>query len=332
MKQLVYDVRWIGDHGIGRFAREMYQRLGRSTALAGRIAPYHPADCLYTSLRLRRWDKRTSLFFSPGYNSPLFTSLPFALTVHDLAHIDFAGARTQAKAAYYELVLKPACHKAVCVFTVSEYSRQRIVKWSGISADKVVNVGNGVDSAFTPNGPRFAGSTKYVLCPGNRKAHKNELRALRAFARASRQRQIELHFLGKCSEELRSEASRLGVVDQLRFHKGLSDAELASLYRGAEAVLFPSLYEGFGLPIVEGMACGTPVITSNVASMPDVAGGAALLVDPLDEDAIFHALCSVLEDDEVKAQLAQAGLRNASRFSWETTANTLRQTLAPYLA
>jgi glycosyltransferase involved in cell wall biosynthesis len=331
MKQLVYDVRWIGDHGIGRFAREMYQRLGRPIAFDGRVAPYHPADCVYTRLKLQRWDKRNSLFFSPGYNSPWRSSVPFALTVHDLAHIDFPGARTPAKVAYYNFVLRPACNTAVCVFTVSEYSRQRIIDWSGVSPSKVVNVGNGVDHVFSPDGPRFESAAKYILCPGNRKPHKNEVRALRAFARATHERPMDLHFLGAASEELRKEAVRLGVHKQLHFHQGLSDAALASLYRGAEAVLFPSLYEGFGLPIVESMACGTPVITSDVASMPDVAGGAALLVNPLDEGAISAALCSVLEDGATRLRLKQAGLRNAARFNWEQTANTLRRALDPYL-
>jgi glycosyltransferase involved in cell wall biosynthesis len=332
MKSLIFDVRWMGEHGIGRFAREVHRRLGQVVDFDGNVPPFHPADCVYSSVRLRSDARRSSLFFSPGYNSPLYCPMPFALTVHDLAHIDFAGARTRAKSAYYALVLKPACRRAVRVFTVSEYSRARIIDWAGVDPAHVVNVGNGVDPIFSAEGASFRSGAPYVLCPGNRKPHKNELRALEAFAAVARGRALSLRFLGAPSAELLAHARKHGVAERIAFHGRMNDTQLAELYRGAELVLFPSLYEGFGLPIVESMACGTPVVTSDRAAMPDVAGGAALLVDPEDVHAMRHALRAVLDDPAKRSSLRGLGLANARRFSWEHTARKVEEGLRPYLA
>jgi glycosyltransferase involved in cell wall biosynthesis len=328
LKSILFDARWYGDHGIGRFAREVRKRLGDVREFHGPIAPYHPLDCVYSGLRLSV--DRPQVFLSPGYNSPL-GSKSFAFTIHDLTHIDSPETRHPLKTAYYELVMKPACRRALRVFTVSEYSRARIAEWSGIDAARIINVSNGVDKAFSAEGDKHELGAPYLFYPGNRKPHKNEPRALRAFARAHARDETKLLFLGEPSVDLLRSARELSIEQRIAFLGRVTDEQLASVYRGAQAVLFPSLFEGFGLPVIEGMACGTPVITSTACALPEVAGDAALLVDPSSEDAIADALVQLKQSDTLAQQLRERGLKNVRRFSWETTANTLREAMAQVL-
>src|SRR3954452_1566358 len=151
---VIFDSRWIGSHGIGRFAREVRSRLPKVVDLSSKGSPASAFDPLYLAARLS-WSKRTSLFLSPGYNAPLRTAIPFIFTIHDLAHIDVPELKTALKSAYYEYVLKSACHRASLVLTVSEFSKQRIREWSGLNADRILNVGNGVDPAFSIHGPAY---------------------------------------------------------------------------------------------------------------------------------------------------------------------------------
>jgi glycosyltransferase involved in cell wall biosynthesis len=290
------------------------------------VKPSSPIDAAHLSIRLAAMPRET-LFYSPGYNAPLLSRVPFIFTIHDLNHIDFPGNRTLAKAAYYRGVMKPACRRARAVLTVSAYSRQRICEWSGLEPARVVNVGNGVDPLFTAEGPAWPHQRHYVLCMGNRRPHKNELRTLQAFARIATDIPHDLLFIGDVSPELSSAIRSLGLFGRVQFLGALDDAALASVYRGADALLFVSLHEGFGLPVVEAMACGTPVITSNVCALPEVAGGAASIVDPTLVEAISDALLTVLTEPEVAAAMVAKGLANAGRYSWDRTAATVRQAL-----
>jgi glycosyltransferase involved in cell wall biosynthesis len=328
LKRILFDARWYGDHGIGRFAREVKRRLGDADEFTGTIAPYHPLDCVYSAARLAL--AKHTVFVSPGYNSPLGSS-SFVFTIHDLTHIDSRETRHPLKTAYYELVMKPACHRALTVFTVSEYSKNRIAEWSGQDPSRIINVGNGVGAAFSPDGPRHPLDSPYVLCPSNRKPHKNEIRALRSFARVHAGDDTKLLFLGEPGGELMVVARALGVESRLAFVGRVDDSTLAAVYRGAQVVLFPSLFEGFGLPVIEAMACATPVITSTVCALPEVAGGAALLVDPMNEDEIADALLQVRDDATLRASLRERGLTNVRRFSWDSTGDKVRAALSRVL-
>ncbi|MET0286489.1 MAG: glycosyltransferase family 1 protein [Polyangiales bacterium] len=269
-----------------------------------------------------------NVFMSPGYNSPL-ANKSFAFTIHDLAHIDNAENRHPLKAAYYELIMKPACRRALKVFTVSEYSRGRIAEWSGLDESLIVNVGNGVCESFNPHGEHFRhGGEPYVFCPCSRRPHKNEERTLRAFARAYENESTKLLFLGLPTTSLLETAHELGIAARVEFLGPIDDATLACVYRGAETVVFASLYEGFGLPVIEAMACGAPVVTSNLCSLPEVAGGAALLVDPTRVDSIADALRALKNGSSEGARLRELGLANARRFSWDTTGAKVRDALA----
>ncbi|MGA2018988.1 MAG: glycosyltransferase family 1 protein, partial [Candidatus Sulfotelmatobacter sp.] len=272
------DQRWIGQHGIGRFARHVLADLDyHSVRLAGH--PAAPLDAWRLARALRDLT-HNDLFFSPGYNSPLFCPSPFIFTIHDLSHIYCPENSSPLIQLYYATIMKRACHRAASILTVSEFTRGQIVEWSGVPLEKVFNVGCGVDAAYQPDGDSYGLSSPYLLCVSNRKRHKNEFRVVEAFAVSGLAAGMRLVFTGNPTTELADCIARNHVTPNVRFVGVVPEAELPSLYRTAEALIFPSLYEGFGLPLLEAMACGTPVVTSNITAMPEVAGVAALLVDP----------------------------------------------------
>jgi glycosyltransferase involved in cell wall biosynthesis len=319
------DQRWIGDHGIGRFARHVLADLDyRPVPLAGH--PAAPLDAWRLARALRKLT-RDDLFFSPGYNSPLFCPSPFVFTIHDLSHIYCPENTSPLIQLYYATVMKRACHRAASILTVSEFTRGQIVEWSGVLPEKVFNVGCGIDAAYRPDGGSYGLSFPYLLCVSNRKHHKNEFRLVEAFARASLPAGVHLVLTGKPTVELTNCLERHHVAPRVHFVGAVPEAKLPSLYHSAEAVVFPSLYEGFGLPVLEAMACGTPVVTANVTAMPEVAGGAALLVDPTSVEQIAVAIEQIISDTSLRAQLREKGLVRATQFSWTRTAAKVHEML-----
>ena len=221
--------------------------------------------------------------------------------------------------------MKRACKRALSIFTVSEFTRMQIVEWSGVSTEKVLNVGCGVDPTYQPAENYYGLQFPYLLCVSNRKRHKNEFRVVEAFARADLPTGMHLVFTGGPTAELTDCIEHLHITQRVYFAGVVPETELPSLYRGAEALVFPSLYEGFGLPILEAMGCGTPVVTANVTAMPEVAGGAALLVDPTSVEQIARAMEQIVSDTTLRQQLRHKGLTRAAEFSWASTAARVRE-------
>jgi len=324
------DQRWIGDHGIGRFARHVLGGIKyRAISLDGH--PAAPFDS-YRLWRAIRDLKDDDLFFSPGYNSPLVCRSRFIFTIHDLSHVYCPENSSPLIQLYYATILKRACKQAQAILTVSEFTRSQILEWSGVDAGRVLNVGCGVDPAYHPEGESCRCSFPYILCVSNRKPHKNEFRIVEAFARSAGAPAVKLVFTGNSTSQLAACISKHGLTQDVIFTGQVAESKLPSLYRGAVALLFPSLYEGFGLPIVEAMACGTPVITSNVTAMPEVAGGAALLVEPTSTIEIAAAIQTVIEDASLRARLRAKGVARAATFSWMKIVDAVRETLAFYSA
>ena len=320
------DQRWIGDHGIGRFARRVLTGLDyRPLSLSS-----HPASPLDPWRLTRELRERTpeDLFFSPGYNSPLFCASPFVFTLHDLNHIDRRENSSPLKRLYYATIVKRACHSALRILTVSEFSRGRIVDWSGVPPEKVVNVQCGVDREYHPGVAPYGLPFPYFLCVSNRKRHKNEFRLVEAFAQARVAADVRLAFTGKATPELADCIHRHRVSARVLFVGTVPDAQLPSLYRGAEALVFPSLYEGFGLPLLEAMACGTPVVTANSTALAETAGDAALLVDPTSTEQISEAMDRIVSDTSLREELRKKGLLNAAQFSWASTTARVHSLLA----
>lgn len=312
------DQRWTGNHGIGRFARHVlagleYHPLPLSTHPAAPLDPWRLARAL-------RGLTPGDLFFSPGYNSPLYCPSLFIFTVHDLSHIYCPENSSPLIRLYYATILKRACRLAARILTVSEFTRRQLVEWSGVVPEKVCNVGCGVGVEYRPEGEAYGLDFSYFLCVSNRKLHKNEARVVRAFACSGLASEKHLIFTGPPNRDLMQCIRQHRVTANVHFLGVVSDNRLPSLYRGAVALIFASLYEGFGLPIVEAMACGIPVVTSNVTAMPEVAGGAALLVEPTSVEQIAHAMQQVARDTRLRRELRQRGLARARMFSWASTA------------
>jgi glycosyltransferase involved in cell wall biosynthesis len=318
MTDILYDARWVGNHGIGRFAGELWKLLPQLKPYQARRPPWHPLDPPLLGAAL--WRRRPALFFSPGYNSPMGWPYPFVFTLHDLNHWSVPENSNAAKRAYYKYVIRPACHNAACVLTGSEYSRNEIREWAKLSDEKIVAVSYGVGLPFGTSGGRYEPGYPYLLYVGNRKPHKNLARLLRAFAVSGVRRMVRLVLTGTRDSEISAQIDGLGLDGDVRFAESPGDQGLANLYRGAEGLLFPSLYEGFGLPALEAMACGVPVLTSNVCSLPEVVGDAAVLVDPLEMEGIADGIRRLIEDDTLREGLRRKGLERARQFSWEETA------------
>jgi O-antigen biosynthesis alpha-1,2-mannosyltransferase len=322
-----YDPRWSGAHGIGRFSDEIIARLPGARALPLRVPKLSPLDPLATTLAALRLT--SGVYFTPGFNPPLRSAVPFVFCIHDLIHLRFAGESSALRRAYYGLVVGPAARRAARVLTVSEYSRREILEWTGLNSERVEVVGNGVSDAFRPAGPRHQPGYPYFLLVGRRESHKNVERLLAAYASSRCRTDVRVLFAGPPDSETEALVRRHALAGQVSFHPVPSDAELAACYRGALALAFPSLYEGFGLPLVEAMACGTPVLTSNVTALPETVGeGNALLVDPLSIESLAAGLDRLADDAVLRAQLRERGLHRATAFSWdrvaEKTVNALR--------
>jgi glycosyltransferase involved in cell wall biosynthesis len=233
-------------------------------------------------------------------------------TIHDLIHIDLPEVSTPTKRFYYRAIVKPA-------LTVSEYSRSRILAWSGLGAERVVNVGNGVCAPFQPEGPRYQPGFPYILYVGNCRPHKNLNRLFAAFLALARP-DLKLVLAGTTARELAGRLEEHGIRARVHIEGSPSDDQLAAMYRGAALLVLPSLAEGFGLPALEAMACGTPVAASRIAALLETAKNAAVFFDPLDTGDMARAMSIALEDANLRARLIASGLQHAQSSSWDQVA------------
>lgn len=325
---IVADGRWTGLHGIGRFAREILGRLTDLERLNVARPPLHPADPLLLALWLRR--RRPAAFFSPGFAPPLPCGIPVVFTIHDLIHLRVPGESGPLRWLYYHLVVRPAARRAHAVLTVSEASRRDIERWTGLPPGRVVVVGNAASPAFSPGGPRVRRPRPYVLYVGNHKPHKNVPRLVAAMTRSRRLAGHDLVLAGPPDGRLRALAGRLGLGDRLVFAPAPDDDALAALYRGAALVACPSLVEGFGLPALEAMACGTPCVVSRSTAVAEVTAGAAVEVDARSVEGIAEGMEALAFDPGLRDSLATKGLRRAGLFSWDATADRVRLVLAGF--
>jgi glycosyltransferase involved in cell wall biosynthesis len=242
---------------------------------------------------------------------------PAVLTVHDLSFERDPALMGARDRFFFRTMVPRSARRADRVLAVSERTRRDLIEQYGIDDRKIVVTPNGVDPAFGPEGPRRNGAP-YLLFVGALQPRKDPVTAIEALARTGDELRLVLVGPDKGAGAVaRQTVSRLGLGGRVEFAGHVGKDELASFYRGAEALVFPSRYEGFGLPVVEAMASGTPVVASAAGAVPEIAGEAAILVEPGDPDALASGIERALADRE---RLVRAGLAHARRYNWADTA------------
>lgn len=270
-------------------------------------------------LRLRRM--QATLFHGTDYAVPLLGSVPAVLTIHDLSPLRFPDWLPQSARRIARRLPRMAA-RARAVVVPSERVKEEVVETLRLPPAGVFVTPLAAAPCFRPQPRRTRVGSPYILFAGAIEPRKNLPGLLRAFTRLARP-ELRLVLAGPQAwgwQQVMATIAALGLQWQVTVAGQVSDPELAALYAGAALFVYPSLYEGFGLPVVEAMACGVPVVTSRDTAAADVAGDAALLVDPRSEDQIAEAMRRVLDDAELAENLRRRGLARAAEFSWKRTA------------
>src|SRR5581483_2031486 len=364
------DARKLHDFGIGTYIRNLLRqlaRLDRDTEFvllcrpedAGSLASlgnnfrpipetagnYSVAEQVRIPLALQR--EGVTLFHAPHYVLPPLVRCRSVVTIHDCIHLMFPQYLPNRFALQYARTsIRLAARRATRVLTVSESSKRDILRFVDTEPDRIDVIYNAYDERFgvEPHEEdvvrvreRYQLHDEFVLYAGNVKPHKNLERLITAFDLV-RKRGLDHLKLVLIGDEISKYSALRRAVHQHQLHKYvrflgyLPEETLAVMYRLAAVFVFPSLYEGFGLPPLEAMASGTPVVTSNVSSLPEVAGDAAVLVDPYDPEAIADGIYRVLTDESLRRDLKRRGLARAAQFSWETSVRRVREIYAEVAA
>jgi glycosyltransferase involved in cell wall biosynthesis len=350
--RVLIDLRMVGRqlHGIARYALELARLLPllapdwEFTALVGpdplpsTLGPLRPhlpelvASARFLSpfeqpsLAATLLGTRFDLFHATSFSLPALWRGPLVATLHDANHLALPENYRPGTRAYYRLVVVPRARKAQALITVSEFSRAELAEHLDLRPERFQVIPQGVDERFRPRAPselaafrkRLRLPPRFLLAMGNAKPHKN----LQVIARIALNLSIPLALLAG-PDVARKLGFPTGTIDLGE----VPEADLPLLLSSAEALLFPSYYEGFGLPPLEAMACGCPVIASRAASLPEVCGEAALLVDPHAPEEWREAALRICRDAALRTMLSARGIERAGRYGWPACA---RQTLAVY--
>jgi glycosyltransferase involved in cell wall biosynthesis len=323
--------------GVERLAREMAARLprlrpGRYKVVSPPAALAHRAGHLWEQGVLPLRAARQALIYSPANLAPL-ASRRNVLVMHDVAALRHPEAYSPGYVAYQRRMLPALARRARLLITVSEFSKTELVSALGIAADRVTVIPEGVGECFRAAAAADADavsgayglSRPYVLALGTVSARKN-LGLLEPATRALGERGIELVVAGSDRGYLR------GAPVALRRLGYVAEQHLPGLYAGALALALPSRYEGFGLPCLEAMACGTPVVAAASGALPETVGDAGLLVEADDAGAFADALVAAACDEQTRERLVSAGRRRAADFPWDRTAALTDRAIEPLLA
>jgi glycosyltransferase involved in cell wall biosynthesis len=363
--RIAIDARKLHDFGIGTYVQNLLRQLARLDGeheyvvfcdkqdrealsdlgprfrtVVDSSAPYSVMEQLSIPARLAQ--ERVDLYHSPHYVLPPLVPCKSVVTIHDCIHLMFPQYLPNRLAyGYAKMFMWWAAHRSARVLTVSDASKRDILRYFAIPPDKVTVIHNGLDDRFQTPPPeaevhrvreRFQLQERFILYAGNVKPHKNVERLIEAFhlLHTDGFEDLKLLIIGSDISKyatLRRAIHAHNLHKYVRFLGFVPDTTLAALYRLAAAFVFPSLYEGFGFPPLEAMASGAPVVASNLSSLPEVLGDAAVLVDPYDARSIADGIRSVLNDEGLRHELQRRGLAQVRKYSWELAA---RQTLAIY--
>ena len=273
----------------------------------------------------------SSLLFSPMPEAPLYSGCRYIVTVHDLIPLRFFQRFSKLR-AYFRYYIPQVLKQAEHIICDSQATLEDVANFFQISAKKMT----AVPLACDKNNFRYLDlpTKNYFLYTGRHDPYKNLERLIAAFANLPDRANCELWLAGPpnaYTPQLIEQVAGLGLKSSVKFLGYVSYTELPVLMNQAIALVFPTLWEGFGLPILEAMACGTPVITSNISSMPEVAGNAALLVNPYSIGEIAEAMQTVATNSQVRSNLKTASLAQADRFSWQKTGTETANILQKYL-
>ena len=298
--------------------------------------PHPPTNLGWTLIGVPRAARRAAVdvIHAPSYTAPFWSPVPVVLTIHDVSYELhpqwYPYRRDWARRAFY----RRSAHVASHILTVSRFSATEIAVAYRIPPERMTVTPHGVDHTFAPADSELLGelptgvSQPYLLHVGDLHERRNLPMLVDAVLTARRQiggafQALSLVLAGAdrgVGDAVLGIAARTGGADAVVRLGPVSEKRLRTLYRGATALAYPSFYEGFGLPLVEAMACGTPVIASNTASMPEVLGGAGILVDPADGRAWASAIVDVMNNEQTRSRLRADGLCRAAEFTWERTA------------
>ncbi len=361
--RVAIDARKLHDFGIGTYTRNLLRHLARIDhdneyvllchqsdlgigaqlgqnfrTVLERSSNYSVREQFHVPWVLHR--ERPDVFHAPHYVMPPAVRCRSIVTIHDCIHLMFPQyLPNRAAYLYAKASMWSAARRSQKILTVSEASKRDIIRFLNVPADKVIVVYNAIDERFgvAPSEEaiarvreRYQLDHRFVLYVGNIKPHKNLVRLVEAFDRLRARGFDDLTLLIIGDEISKLPALRRAVHShklhkRVRFLGYLPDDTLAVLYRLAGVFVFPSLYEGFGLPPLEAMACGAPVVTSNVSSLPEVTGDAAVLVDPYDADSIADGVAKVLSDPALRDEMRAKGIARAQEFSWERSVSRTRE-------
>lgn len=323
--------------------REQLADLPESFELVVESAPVYSARELVT-LSWRLWRQRLDLYHATHYVLPAALSSRVVVTIHDIIHLlypEFLPSRLAF--LYARRMIHRSLTRGDRIIAVSRNTRADLMQHFAVDGKKIEVIYNGVEDVFRQPLPedeierwlRSLGIARpYLLFVGNPKPHKNLDTVVQAYARARQLAPFDAPLVcagnrSGSAFKIRQRAEHLGLGDRVRLLGHVAQEALPALYQGATLFLYPTLYEGFGLPVIEAMASGVAVITSNTSALKEIAEGYAHLVDPLDIPAMAKAIAQCMTDHEHRAALARLGLRRAEDFRWEQTAAS---TLAVYLA
>ena len=317
-------------YGIDRYSQEIAKRLNVKKIESQRYLSWLEA------YRLGRLiGGQGDIVHLPGQDFAryaLFVKKPFIVTVHDLVRSCFSFSReTIAERILLKLDLR-YIKRASHIIATSHNTRNDLIKYLKIPIDRISVIYNGVDhSIFKPHTIKPLGEP-YIFYTGSERPRKNLGRLFEAFAKLKKEfPELKLVKAGACgrSEKYRRDTIKkldsLGIVQDIIFVDYIPEIDLAHYYSSAALLALPSLYEGFGLPALEAMACGCPVVTSNTSSLPEVVGEAGIMVNPYDTDSLAQAMRQVLTDDKLRDEMIKRGLEQAKKFSWEKTAEQTQE-------
>ena len=282
--------------------------------------------------------EKIDLLHCPYWANPLWSPWPTVVTVHDVIQFVLPEYAWRKISRVYFGIVSASARRAEAVITVSECSKSDIMKILGLPPERIHVIGNAVDASFYPVRDawllanvreRYGIAPRFVLYFGGFDMRKNVLRIIEAYSQLSEslRREYQLVIAGRYQHlghplypDPRETVRRLGLERYVIFTGQIREQDKAALYSAATVYMFPSLYEGFGMTVLEAMACGTPVLTSNLSALPEVVADAGALVDPYDSSAIAQALTELLESQSRREELSRRGLERARRFTWPQVA------------